>query len=97
MSAAIPILLALLTQLAGTVGTSGAGSIIATLTKLLPVVVQWGQDVYPLIKNVVDALKSNGKLTQLQKDDLTALEDKIDADFESAATATEAEDAATKD
>lgn len=76
------------------VGASPAsltGTIITTLVKLLPVVLQEARDLTPIVKNIIAALKV-GNVTTDQWAQLHAMEKQIDADFDTAAAAALAED-----
>lgn len=93
MSAIIPAILALLQTIIPSLSSASAiGSIITTLTQIIPVVVKEVQDVVPMIKNIIAALKTNDAVTPEQLDQLAILDAKCDADFEAAATAAQAED-----
>ena len=68
--------------------------IIEALTALYPIVVREYQDLMPIVKNIITALKSDPSTTAAQLDALDKMEAQLDADFEAAATAAAAEDAA---
>ena len=85
MSAAIAALLAIIAQIAPSLGVpSVVVTIISTLETLLPTIVKEVQDVAPLIKNIIDALRSNSIITDEQKAQLDDLEARYDAEFEAA-------------
>lgn len=85
MSAAIAALLAIIAQIAPSLGVpSVIVTIISTLETLLPTIVKEVQDVAPLIKNIIDALRSNSIITPEQKAQLDDLEARYDAEFEAA-------------
>ena len=95
MSAAIIALLTIIGEIAPSLGTpSIITSIISALTQIIPVITQEIADVGPIIKNIIAALQGNGTITADQQAQLTALDAQVDAAFEAAATAAQAEDAA---
>lgn len=67
--------------------------IIQTLTELVPIVMRTAKDLAPTLKNVIGILRQNTEITKEQLDDLDAIEAKIDAEFDAAATQAQAEDA----
>lgn len=87
MTATITLLLTVLAQLATTAGQTQIANIINALENILPFLIQEIQQVVPLVKNIIDALKGNSDITQDQLDALTALETQYDSDFEAAAAA----------
>jgi hypothetical protein len=68
--------------------------IIEALTALYPIIVREYQDLLPIVKNIITALKADPSTTATQLDALDKMEAQLDADFEAAATAAAAEDAA---
>jgi hypothetical protein len=87
-------LLALLTQVAGATGeVSTITSIINALITLVPTLVKEYNDLVPIVKNLITALSTNTVTTQDQLTTLQALDAQVDADFEAAATAAQAQDA----
>lgn len=85
MSAAIAALLAIIAQIAPSLGAPAiVTTIISTLETLLPTIIKEVQDVAPLIKNIISALRSNAVITDEQKAQLDALEARYDAEFEAA-------------
>ncbi len=94
MATIIPAILALLQSIIPSLSSASAiTQIIATLTSIIPVIVKEVQDVVPMVKNIIAALKSNDVITPEQMTALEALDAQCDADFETAATAAQAEDA----
>ena len=87
MTATITLLLTVLAQLATTAGQAQIANIINALENILPFLIQEIQQVVPLVKNIIAALKDNTSITQDQLDQLTALETQYDADFEAAVAA----------
>lgn len=86
MSAAIAALLAIIAQIAPSLGVpSVIVTIISTLETLLPTIVKEVQDVAPLIQNIINALRNNSAITPEQKAQLDDLEARYDAEFEAAA------------
>src|SRR6185437_15815234 len=72
---------------------STVAKIIGYLVELIPIVVKVAQDVLPEIKNIIAALQSNSATTPDQLTQLAALDAQVDAAFDAAATAAEADDA----
>jgi hypothetical protein len=66
---------------------------IQVLAQALPVIIKEARDLYPIVKNIIAALKDGATVTQEQWDALDVLERQIDADFDAAAAAARAEDA----
>ena len=93
MNVAVTALLALLAQWAPALGTPAVSQLITALIELLPTLVQLGEDLVPAVKNIIAALSANPATTAEQLDRLQQLDAQIDAAFEAAATAAEAEDA----
>lgn len=86
MSVAITALLAIIAQIAPSLGAPAiVTSIITTLENLIPFLIKEIQDAGPLVQNIIDALKGNTSITPEQLAALDALEAKIDAEFEAAA------------
>jgi hypothetical protein len=88
-------ILAILVQIAGATGeASTITSIVNALISLIPTLVQEYEDLVPIVKNIIAALSANPATTADQLATLQTLDAKVDADFEAAATAAQAEDAA---
>ena len=86
MSGALTLLLTVLAQIAPSLHVSSSiTSIITTLVELIPILVKEFQDVVPLVKNIITALRGNNAITEEQLKSLDDLEAKIDAEFEAAA------------
>lgn len=86
MSAILIAVLAVISQIASSLGTPAAiTSIIDLLVKILPTIIKEVTDAAPMIQNIIDALRGNSVITQEQLDALDTLEAKADADFEAAA------------
>ncbi len=95
MDAAIQLALTLLQQLLPSLSTANAAlieKIVEGLVALIPVLIKEYQDVVPMVKNIITALKSNTDITASQLIALESAETQIDASFEQAATAAQAED-----
>lgn len=87
--------LAVIAKLAPLAGQVGAvGEVISTLQQVIPVAVDLGEAVWPVLKNIITQLRSNEGVTPQQWADLDVLEAQIDAAFDKAAAAALAEDAA---
>lgn len=93
MSAAIMALLGVLSQIAPVLGSSSITSVITALVQIVPALVTTVEDVVPMVKNIIAALQSNTAVTADQLAQLQALDAQVDAAFEAAATAAQAEDA----
>ena len=80
------------------VSVSAASSVIVgiinALTTLIPIIVKEAQDLAPIVKNVIAALRGNGSITTDQLDQLDAMEATLDAGFDASSTKADAEDAA---
>ena len=74
--------------------TSTVAKVITMLEAIVPVVIKEAQDLAQPVRNIILALRNNGAITAEQLDQLDALEAKLDADFDAAAEAAEAADAA---
>lgn len=95
MSAILTSVLAIIGQLAGQTGNAAlVEKIIEALIAIIPVVVKEYQDLAPIIQNIITALKSDPSTTAEQLAQLQQLEIQWDAEFEAAAAAAQAEDAA---
>jgi hypothetical protein len=70
--------------------------IIQALITILPAIVQEAQDLAPAVKNIIAALSSNPATTAEQLAALQALDAQVDAAFEQAAAAAQAEDVAVQ-
>ena len=92
MSAAVMALLAVLAQIAPTLGSTAITSIINALVQIVPALISTIEDVVPMVKNIIAALQSNTAVTPDQLAQLQALDAQVDAAFEAAATAAQAED-----
>ncbi len=91
----ITSLLAMLEVIAPTISGSGTvQTVINTLLQIVPVLIKEYQDVMPSVNNIITSLKTNSDITKEQWTQLEELEKIIDADFEDAAKAAEAEDKA---
>lgn len=85
MSGAIVALLAIIAQIAPSIGVPEViVSIITTLENIVPFVVKEVQDAVPIIKNIIDALRNNDTVTEDQWTQLDVLEERLDAEFEAA-------------
>ena len=83
MSAALIAALTVIAQIASSLGTSSSiTAIINFLIQILPTLVQEVEDVVPIVKNIINSLKSNTAITPEQLDQLAALEVQYDAAFE---------------
>ena len=92
MSAAILALLGVLSQIAPVLGSSAITSVINALVQIVPALITTVEDVVPMVKNIIAALQSNTAVTADQLAQLQALDAQVDAAFEAAATAAQAED-----
>ena len=86
-------ILAVMAQIAGATGeASTITSIVNALIQLVPTLVKEYEDLVPIVKNIIAALSANPAATADQLKTLQTLDAQVDADFEAAATAAEAED-----
>lgn len=95
VQALVPLVLALLQQIVPQLGTANAEiitKIISGLEVLIPLLVKEYQDLVPMVQNVISTLKNNNVVTQDQWNTLDVLEQKLDSDFEVAATQALADD-----
>jgi hypothetical protein len=87
-------ILTILVQIAGATGeASTITSIINALIQLIPTLVKEYEDLVPIVKNIIASLSANPATTADQLATLQTLDAKVDADFEAAATAAQAQDA----
>ena len=95
-TAAIAAIIAILPTLSKYAGVASAAvEIISWLEQLVPLFITGAKDLYQPIKNVIADLRGNPALTKDDLDKLDAYEAQIDAKFDAAAAAAEAEDAAS--
>lgn len=73
-------------------GGAAVAPILDALVKVVPVVIQEAQDLMPIVKNIITALKNDPATTPAQLETLAALDAQVDAAFDAAAAAAEAED-----
>ena len=92
MSAALVALLTILAQISPTLGSASITAVINALIQIIPALINTVEDVIPMVKNIIAALKSNAQITPQQLTDLAALNAATDQAFEAAATAAQAED-----
>ena len=86
MNNAILLLLQVLAQIIPSLTSSATiTNIINALVALLPTLIKEVQDVAPLVRNIIDALRGNSVITPEQLAALDELEAKYDAEFEAAA------------
>lgn len=91
MSAAITALLALLGQLIPAISGDSTliSNIINALIQIIPVLVKEVQDVAPMVKNIIAALKNDPATTADQLAQLETLDAQVDQAFEAAAAQAE--------
>lgn len=92
MNAILTLIEAALPLLGGNAGM--IEKIIAALTALYPLIVQEYADLKPIVGNIITALRNDPSTTAAQLDALDKMETQLDADYETAAAAAAAEDAA---
>lgn len=98
MNVILSALLSLLQAVMPTLGVASSGTIqniIGALIQLIPLAVKEYQDVLPMIKNIIAALKGNNEVTTEQLDQLDEMEAQLDAAFDAAAAKAQAEDGGT--
>lgn len=71
----------------GGLSTGSLGSIITTLTSLIPAITSEIETVVPIVKNIIAGLQGSANITPAQTAALTALDAQCDAAFEAAAAA----------
>ncbi|MCK1536899.1 MULTISPECIES: hypothetical protein [unclassified Bradyrhizobium] len=93
MTAMLTTILGLISALVPA-GTNAAliEKIVEALIAIVPVVVKEYQDLVPIVRNIIGALKADPSTTAAQLAQLQQLEVQWDADFEAAAAAAIAED-----
>jgi hypothetical protein len=93
MSAILTTILSLITALVP-MGTNAAliEKIIGALITIIPVVVREYQDLVPIVRNIIAALKADPSTTADQLNQLQQMEVQWDAEFEAAAAAAAGED-----
>lgn len=74
-------------------GGAAVAPILTILEKVVPVVVKEAQDLTPIVKNIITTLKADPATTGAQLAALIEQEAVLDAAFDAAAAAAEAEDA----
>lgn len=86
MSEILTLLLTVLAQIIPSLNVpSSISAIVSTLVSLIPVLIKEYQDMVPIVRNIIAALKENSTITAEQLQQLDELEAKIDAEFEAAA------------
>lgn len=94
MTAILSAILGIISQLAGSTGNAAlVENIIQLIIQLMPVLIKEYQDLVPIARNIIVALKSDPSTTADQLNQLQVLEAQWDAEFEAAAEAALAEDA----
>lgn len=84
MSTAITTILTLLLALLPRISDNSAvTSVINMLTSLVPILIKEAQDVLPLVRNIIDLLRTKD-LTLEQLDELDAVSAQVDAAFDAA-------------
>lgn len=74
-------------------GGAAVAPILDTLIKVVPVAIQEAEDLAPIVKNIITALKNDPATNAAQLTTLATLDAQVDAAFDAAAAAAEAEDA----
>jgi len=97
LSAIITAAIALLTEISPLLAAgSTIAKIISLLETIVPVLVQTASELVPTVKNLIAMMKSKDGITPDQLDTLDKLEAQIDADWQKASDAADAEDGAAK-
>ena len=81
----------LIPLLTSTANASLINSIISTLTSFLPYIIQEVESLYTPVKNIIAALSATPATNATQAAQLATLDAQVDAAFEAAAAATDAE------
>lgn len=84
MLSIITTILTLVAQFASSATVTEITSIIAALEQIIPLVTKEVNDVLPMVKNIIAALKGNGQITADQQAQLDTLNAQVDAAFEAA-------------
>lgn len=93
MQAALQALLALIAQIAPSLGASATiQNVINTLIQILPVILQTAESLVPHVKEIITILTSNPATLPDQVKQLQDLSAQCDADFDAAADAAAKED-----
>lgn len=87
MNPIVPVLITLLGKLVPAIGANAGliNTIIEALQQIMPFVVQEYNDLLPVVKNVIAALKGTDGITKDQWDQLDQLETIADDEFDQAA------------
>ncbi len=87
MNAIIPVLITLLGKIVPAIGANSdlINTIVTALEQIVPVLIQEAKDLVPEVQNIIAALKGTDGITTDQWNQLDALEQQIDAEFDSAA------------
>lgn len=93
LSTLLPLLAKLIPLAAG--NSSIITTIVNGLVQVTPVLIQEYQDVLPFVKNIIATLKGDDTTTQAQLQMLAALDAQVDAAFDAASAAAQAEDGST--
>lgn len=93
MNQILALLLPLVSKLIPATGSSAVTEAVNVLVQVVPLLVQEYQDVLPYVKNIIVTLKADPATTQAQLDQLATLDAQVDAAFDAAAAAAQAEDA----
>lgn len=96
MSAILTAIIPLIEALIPSLGTTGiAAQIITALTAIIPVAIQEAEDILPEIKNIIAEVSNSGAVTAAQVAQLQTLDAQVDAAFDAAAAAAQAQDGTT--
>lgn len=93
ISSVLSALLAVLQTIAPTATEAAIVQIITALTNIIPFLVSEYQALKPIVLNIITALKGNDAITTDQVTQLQTMQVNIDAAFEAAALAAQAQDA----
>src|SRR5690242_14824884 len=72
--------------------SSAIAKVINTLVQAVPIIIQEVKDMVGPVQNIIAALRSNSAITPEQLDQLDTLEAQLDANFDAAAAAAQAQD-----
>jgi hypothetical protein len=94
LNAVLTLIMAFLPQASGDAAITE--KIISALVALWPMIKSEYADLKPIVSNIITALRSDPTATAANLDALDKFEAQLDADYETAAVAAAAEDAAAK-
>jgi hypothetical protein len=92
MNVVLTLLLQIISQISGNATVDLIARIISALEILIPLIKDEIQTLYPIVQNIIAALRGNGEITQDQMDALDKAESALDDQFDAANAAAMAEE-----